>query len=61
MPDQKESEELSDIIGELFAVRTNSDYDDFYVLSKEKALAQYQNAVVFVDAVKKYFGEIGLL
>ncbi|MBQ9506661.1 MAG: HEPN domain-containing protein [Clostridia bacterium] len=55
------SEELSDIIGELFAVRTNSDYDDFYVLSKEKALAQYQNAVVFVDAVKKYFGEIGLL
>ncbi len=54
-------ERLSDIIGELFTVRTNSDYDDFYLLSKEKAFRQYENAVSFVETIDRYFQEKGLL
>ncbi|MBQ6420681.1 MAG: HEPN domain-containing protein [Clostridia bacterium] len=48
-------EQLSDIIGELFAVRTSSDYDDFYLLSKDKAVKQYENAVLFVETIDRYF------
>ena len=48
-------EALSDIIGELFTVRSSGDYDDFYVVSREKAWAQYQNAVVFVSEIESYF------
>ena len=55
------TEELSDIIGELFSVRSGSDYDDFYVVSREKATLQYQNATVFVEAVSRFFQEKGLL
>lgn len=54
-------EELSDIIGELFSVRSGSDYDDFYVVSREKAELQHQNASVFVEAVSRFFYQNGLL
>ena len=54
-------ERLSDIIGELFTVRTNSDYDDFYLLSREKAQRQYQNAVIFVRDIDAYFRLHGIL
>ena len=54
-------EELSDIIGELFSVRSGSDYDDFYVVSREKAELQHQNAAVFVEAVSRFFYQNGLL
>lgn len=53
-------EQLSDIIGELFTVRTNSDYDDFYLVSKEKAIRQYESAVLFVKAIDQYLQEKGL-
>ncbi len=48
-------EALSDIIGELFTVRSSGDYDDFYVVSREKAWAQYQNAEIFVSEIESYF------
>lgn len=54
-------ETLSDIIGELFSVRSASDYDDFYVISKEKARLQYDNATVFVDTITQFFINNSLL
>ena len=45
---------LSDIISELFSTRSESDYDDFYVISKEKVYEQYENALFFVTEVEKY-------
>lgn len=50
-------EELSDIIGELFSVRSGSDYDDFYIVSREKAKLQYEHAAVFVEAVSRFFSK----
>jgi len=46
--------ELSDIISSAFDVRSNSDYDDFYVISKEEVEDQIANAVKFCDAVKGF-------
>ena len=37
-----------------FRVRTKTDYSDFYVVSKEDVLKQYENAVKFVDRMEKY-------
>ena len=47
-------EEMSDIISGLFNVRASSDYDDFYVISKEKVTEQYENAVRFIERVEAY-------
>lgn len=46
--------EYSDIISEAFDVRSDSDYDDFFILSKEDALNQIQNAKKFYDVISKY-------
>ncbi len=46
--------ELSDIISSAFDVRSNSDYDDFYVISKEEVEEQIANAVKFCDVVKEF-------
>lgn len=35
--------DFSDSISSLFRVRTTSDYDDFYVVSKSDAIAQNEN------------------
>ncbi|MCH5314379.1 MAG: HEPN domain-containing protein [Eubacterium sp.] len=51
------STEMSDIISKLFNVRSSSDYDDFYVISKEKVLEQYENAKLFVETVEKYLND----
>lgn len=45
---------LSEIISELFDIRTDSDYDDFFVISEEEAAEQLANARLFVEAVKAY-------
>ena len=37
-----------------FHLRTKSDYQDFYVISKEKVTDQVDNAKTFVEAVKSY-------
>lgn len=47
--------ELSDIISSAFDVRSNSDYDDFYVISKEEVEEQIANAMKFCDEVKAPF------
>ena len=42
------------IIREAFDVRSDSDYDDFFVLSKEEVKEQIENAEKFYHAVETY-------
>jgi len=45
---------LSEIISVLFDIRTDSDYDDFFVLSKEEVIEQIQNAEYFLTTIFQY-------
>ena len=47
-------EKFSDYIGKAFRFRNDCDYEDFIIVSREKAEEQYQHAVEFCEAVKKY-------
>ena len=47
-------EKLSDIISVLSEMRSESDYDDFYVLSKSDIAEHFENARFFLDSVKNY-------
>lgn len=44
----------SDIIQEAFEIRQESDYEDFYVVSKSDAILQVEEAKDFINAVSKY-------
>ena len=46
--------ELSYIINDLFEVRQNSDYNDFFLISKEEVAVQVANAERFVVDVEAY-------
>ena len=46
--------ELSDIIGEAFDIRSDSDYDDYYVISKEEVKQQIDNAALFCKINTQY-------
>ena len=48
------TEELSDIINDLFQTRTDCDYDDFYLVSKSDVTAQLVFAKTFVEAIDEY-------
>ncbi|MBQ7934889.1 MAG: HEPN domain-containing protein [Clostridia bacterium] len=48
---------LSEIISMLFAIRTDSDYDDFFVISKEEVIEQIENAEYFLGKIDKYLKE----
>jgi uncharacterized protein (UPF0332 family) len=48
---------FSDTIANAFEIRNESDYDDFYFVSKEKVTTQLKNAKTFLEAVEKYVGE----
>ena len=45
---------MSEIISVLFDVRTDSDYDDFFVISKADTAAQIENAAYFVERIESY-------
>lgn len=45
---------LSQIISVLFDIRTDSDYDDFFIISKEEVDEQIKNAQFFVSTIKAY-------
>ena len=45
---------MSDILTVLFDVRNKSDYDDFYIISKEDVTNQLQSAEFFLEEVRKY-------
>lgn len=40
-------------------IRSASDYDDFYVASKEEARQQVENAIYIVTKIDKYIADIG--
>lgn len=48
---------LSDIITDVFQIRTESDYDDYYVVSKNEVEEQIKNAEYFIQETKKYLEE----
>lgn len=45
---------LSDIISDLFQIRTESDYDDYYVISHAEVQEQIQNASYFLEQTQKF-------
>jgi len=45
---------LSQIISLLFDIRTDSDYDDFFVISKEEVEEQIENAEFFLSTIEAY-------
>lgn len=54
------SKEFSKIIDNAFDVRTDSDYQDFYLIAKTEAATQFENARAFLGAVESYInGKIG--
>ena len=49
---------FSDIIGKSQRIRTDCDYDEFYIVSKEEVEEQATNAEVFIKAVEKYINSL---
>jgi len=47
-------EKLSTILRDLFEIRTASDYDDGYIISKAEITEQLENAEYFLNQVKKF-------
>jgi len=45
---------FSDVIREAFDIRNDSDYEDFYFISKAEVLTQMENAKEFLDVVDEY-------
>jgi len=48
------STELSKILGKAFEIRTEADYEDFFIISKEEVEKQLADANKFVNAVEEY-------
>ena len=46
--------EISKIIDKAFTVRTHSDYNDFYVISKEDTVKQFEQAKTMLETVERY-------
>lgn len=51
---------FSDIIKSAFYVRNNSDYDDFYVISKTDVEIQIENAEKFCEVVQNFLMQHGV-
>ena len=49
--------DFSDIIKDAFDIRLDSDYEDFYLVSKAEVADQVENAGIFLEAVEKYVSE----
>lgn len=48
----------SKILVEAFEIRSESDYDDYYIISKKEVEEQIQNAQFFFNGIVKYVNEI---
>lgn len=48
------NDELSDLIGSAFLIRNQSDYEDFFMVSKEDAKVQCDNALKFLKTITEY-------
>lgn len=53
----KIEKKYSDIIGNAQRIRLESDYKDFYVISKDQAKKQIDNAEDFIERIEKYIKE----
>jgi len=49
---------FSDIVKDAFDIRNDSDYQDFYVISKTDVIQQLENAKKFLKAVEDYIASI---
>jgi len=47
----------SDFVKEAFTLRTDSDYEDFYVVSKDDALDQIEHAKQFITAAEEFINK----
>lgn len=54
---EKIDKKFSNIIKNAEEVRNNSDYDDFFIATKEEAQKQIEDAKLFYDAVENYIEE----
>lgn len=45
---------MSDIISEAFDIRSDSDYNDYFVISKKEVEEQILNTQYFYDRVEEY-------
>lgn len=52
------AKEYSNILTEAFDVRSDADYDDYYVLSKEEVEEQIRNAQFFLDGIEAYINNM---
>lgn len=50
--------ELSDILKSAFSLRTESDYRDFFIISKEEVKLQVSEARVFYETVRDYIDSV---
>jgi len=50
--------EFSDIIRDAFNIRGGSDYEDFFIVSKDEVLQQIENAKIFLEALEDYLNTI---
>lgn len=50
--------EISKIIDLQFSARSHSDYDDFYIISKEESINGLHEAETMVDEVEKYLEKL---
>ena len=51
------STEISKIIGRAFEIRTEADYEDFFIISKEEVEKQLEDAKHFVNQMEQYLQE----
>lgn len=54
----KVEKEYSKIISKAFKIRTDSDYQDFYLVSKEETKEQMENAEKFLNRIKQFIKEL---
>ncbi len=48
------NKKYSKYISSAFQIRNNCDYDDFFIVSKEEAIEQYEHAYELYEAVKNF-------
>ena len=46
--------QMSDIISEIYQARTDSDYDDFYIISKSETEEQINRTSIFLKNIREY-------
>lgn len=49
--------EIHNIISKASLIRNSSDYDDFYIVSKDEAKEQINNAIYILELVEKYVNQ----